>query len=98
VIPTKLDEKHVEALKSALPDRQFNEVEIGPPPGMEESVGSLDAVVTKDEEGQIRVHTFWKPEEGEIEALQNGGVIELTIHADHLHPISGDIWGSGNGQ
>ena len=96
MISVELDEVHLKALKEAHPDRQFEAVTIGPPKGMEESIGDLPVVVSKGEDG-LKIHTFWKPEADETIVLEHGGVIEFTLWSSTMPPISGDIWG-GHGQ
>ena len=92
MIPTELDETYYKTLQEALPKRQFQQVTIGPPEGLEDEIGDLPVVVSKGEDG-LKIHTFWRPEEGELEVLQKGGVIELTLWASNMPPISADIWG-----
>lgn len=96
MIPIELDEVHLNNLKEAYPDRQFEAVIIGPPPDMEESIEDIPVVVSKGENG-LRIHTFWKPEADEAIVLEHGGVIEFTLWSSTMPPVSGDIWG-GYGQ
>ena len=96
MIPVELSENYFKYLQEALPKRAFTQVTIGPPEGLKDEIGDLPVAVSKAEDG-LRIHTFWRPEADELEVLQKGGVIEFTLWASSMPPVSGDIWG-GHGQ
>lgn len=59
------------------------DISYGPPPGAENQIGTL--MVERVRPGLVR--SFWKPNPGELAALNNGGVVELSILGEPIPPV-----------
>lgn len=66
----------------------------GPPPHTT-GVGSADMLVGVTEHGPV-LYGYAVPEPEEVAALLRGGVIEVAMYGDHLHPWSVGVWPAAN--
>jgi len=91
--PISLPDTHLEYMKQACPTAVRRV--IAPPDGdlLNPEISPIDIVITMEPSDGPKIHTFWKPNEFEIDCLRRGGIIEFTWMGDHLHPISSQIWG-----
>ena len=65
---------------------------IGPPPGLDDKVGSLVAQVD-DRTALGRGYRFFAElEDGDLEAIQAGNPIEFVIYAQQMVPVSVAVW------
>lgn len=67
----------------------------GPPPGTT-GIGNADMLVGSTEHGPV-LYGYALPDPDEVAALLRGGVIELGMWGDHLHPWSVGVWTSPPG-
>lgn len=71
-------------------------INIGPPPGQEDVIGSLECQVddsgTEDLPG-VRVFRFYvELEDGDLERIQDGRPIEFAVLARQMVPVSIALW------
>ena len=65
---------------------------IGPPPGLDDKVGSLVAQVDERTELGRGYRFFAELEDGDLEAIQAGNPIEFVIYAQQMVPVSVAVW------
>lgn len=91
-----LPEEEYQHLQGQEPDRQFTrKVFTAPSEDLDDpDIAPLDTVISLNrEERTVYIHTFWKPDESDLEVLKDGGVIEFTLLSSQLPPVSAQIWG-----
>jgi len=65
---------------------------IGPPPGLDDKVGSLVAQVDDRTELGRGFRFFAELEDGDLEAIQAGNPIEFVVYAQQMVPVSVAVW------
>lgn len=66
---------------------------IGPPPGREGDIGSLECQVDEHNSLNARCFRFFvELEPGDLEAIQAGKPIEFAVFAHQMVPVSVAVW------
>ncbi len=76
---------------AARPD--LKALRIGPPPGISDAdCCTVEALVGSSPEGYAMVAGYWRPTPEQLEALTNGGFIELIHYAPRMVMHSMTVW------
>ena len=79
--------------KIAVEARPWADVRlIGPPPGLDDLVGSLAAQVDDRTTLGRGYRFFAELEDGDLEAIQAGNPIEFVVYAGQMVPVSIAVW------
>lgn len=69
---------------------------IGPPPGDEgEGISEIEALHGPERTGTVTRYVFythWKPSKAEIQALIDGGTLEIGMYGQTLSPHALAVW------
>lgn len=71
----------------------FKALRIGPPPGVSDTdCGTVEALTGYSDEGYPMLAGYWRPTPTQLEALANGGFIELVQYAPRMVMHSMTVW------
>lgn len=65
---------------------------IGPPPGRENQVGSLEAQIDDQTELGRAFRFYLELEPGDLDAIAAGNPVEFAVYAHQMVPVSVQVW------
>lgn len=71
----------------------FRALHIGPPRGVsDEDCGTVESLTGRSPEGYPMLCDYWRPTPEQLDALRNGGFIELIQYAPQMVMHSMTVW------